>query len=117
MSTQTTDLTAWLDGLEEARKAATPGPWKVAYPFRKLVDLPDRLSAVTADRPKDAALIVAAVNALPEMVAVVRGVLALAEEFDTLGRNLHSVPAADAYDDAAVQLRAVVAAAHTEEGR
>jgi hypothetical protein len=119
MSTQTMDVAAWLDGLEEARKAATPGPWEAtgpradggAYIDTRQVRLDDGSAPWIgrAHRQPDAALIVAAVNALPELVAALRGVLALAEEF----AQTHG--ATEAY--CADRIRAAVAAAHTEEGR
>jgi hypothetical protein len=127
MSTQTTDLTGWLDSLEEARKAATPGPWFAwdrGVGWMIALDpggdrvLPEGMRTDLA-RQEDAALIVAAVNALPELVAALRGVLALADEstFDVREWGEPGSPYSNGARHAFDRIRAVVAAAHTEERR
>jgi hypothetical protein len=90
MSTQTTDVAAWLDELEEAHKA-----WMC-----------DRGSAAFA------------VGGVPKLTAALRAVLALAEEFIANGNSRElGDPSATAWFKAADRLRAVVATAHPEEGR
>lgn len=80
------DLLALLDRLDEARAAATPGPWHV---MRSTDDR--RAYAITAGRvvtdsagcsTPDAACIVAEHNAVPALVAALRNVLAVAEELE-----------------------------------
>lgn len=65
----TTDLTRWLDELDAAREKATPGPWE--QDIYEVLAPHHRLVAETGWRP-DAALIVAAVNALPELIRLAR---------------------------------------------
>lgn len=73
-----------LDQLDVLRAAATPGPWTVE------VDVVTEIVGVgregIRDRdgvlPADADLIVAAVNNLPELVAALRRVHALADEYE-----------------------------------
>jgi hypothetical protein len=106
-----TDTAAFLDRLEALHAQATPGPWENPYPFTKLIDAPgstDNMAIVQCDNAADAAAIVAEHNAVPRLVAAVRAAYALAEEFAVLGRKLHSVVAADAFADAAQQLRAAL---------
>jgi hypothetical protein len=87
-------LTTLLDQLDELRAKATPGPWSEA-PWSDTVVLPatwaaeavlpeDRgpFAAIYATSDADAALIVAAVNAVPQLTAAVRAVLELANDYD-----------------------------------
>jgi hypothetical protein len=128
-STDTTDnLTELLDRLEAAAAAATPGPWYVeehagrdgmvvmADGFRR-AHLPQTRLVENAEA--DAALIVAAVNALPTLVAELRAhqaavhaVRELADELEVDHRHtdydLGAVMAAD-------RLRAAVAALDPKE--
>lgn len=87
------DVIAWLDGLDTARAAATPGPWR--YNPEKVHQFGDEESVFAGpsgndaicvastgpmDDPEsmaDAELIAAAVNALPELTAALRAVLAV----------------------------------------
>lgn len=155
MSTQTADVAAWLTSLEEARKAATPGPWQVdddgeelrvaagtarvewkdydgfrlgtppsSYRSTDLIhehDIGEWSGETEEDveqRQADAALIVAAVNSMRELVAALRGALALHRPepgpygdvcASCLGSNEENLPwPCPTYS-------AVVAAAHTEE--
>lgn len=70
------ELIAWLDGLDAARVATTPGPWSV------------RGTAIepgvggTHGSYADAALVVAAVNALEPLTVALRAALDLADEYD-----------------------------------
>jgi hypothetical protein len=81
------DLGKLLDDLDAARAEATPGPWAQQNGARHLVyGNPDEgmfvCAAGNADYPgpiADAALIVAAVNALPRLTAALRAVEVLAE--------------------------------------
>ncbi|MCW2899971.1 MAG: hypothetical protein JWO67_2236 [Streptosporangiaceae bacterium] len=68
----TPDVTEWLTRLEETHAAATAGPWRVAVPFTKLIDTPEREDAVTAEKSVDAAAIVAAHNAIGPLIEIVR---------------------------------------------
>lgn len=78
--TSTSDITQLLDQLDEAHAAATPGPWGMDEDAAGGYDLTrpdgdfltDRLGALSLD---DAALIVAAVNTLPQLTAAIRAVL------------------------------------------
>lgn len=70
---------AWLDGLDAARSAADGLPWHVdPQDDHRIADL-DGGGVTSTFLPDDAALIVAAVNALPELVARLRAVAALAD--------------------------------------
>jgi len=86
-------VTAWLQQLDELRAAATPGPWAQQNDAPNLVYGDevngifvcntgyDRATSPADSLPvADAALIVAAVNALPQLTAAVRAVLELATE-------------------------------------
>lgn len=88
-------VTAWLQQLDELRAAATPGPWEpwtgsyggvgastpdgdIVLDYSTWVDNPEdhrQAQALTA-------LIVAAVNNLPQLTAAIRAVLELADELD-----------------------------------
>ena len=91
-------ILALCDRLEQARAAATPGEWRVGKgneieagqydtviergPVDCMSYCYGGTSTIEGDNlPADAALIVAAVNAVPEMVAAIRAVHALADEW------------------------------------
>lgn len=86
----TTELTRWLDELDAAREKATPGPWQYDPETPGEVwDSDERYPHVLGgcEESADAALIVAAVNALPELIrlareryAIERAVLDLADQ-------------------------------------
>ena len=76
------DVLAVLDQLDALREAATPGPWEAAGPSAAGIEGAEGLFVATAAMPSDAALIVAAVNALPRLTAVARAVHALAERHE-----------------------------------
>jgi hypothetical protein len=83
----TADLLRLLNELDAAREKATPGPWFVYWESRIDTQGPPLCKGqVTLTRsvapPVDAALIVAAVNALPKLTAALRAVLVLCEEED-----------------------------------
>jgi hypothetical protein len=98
------DVLALLDELERARAEATPGPWRLSTeeagePYPGLLGYNARDEIVVAytgliplepheeaDARSDAALIVAAVNALPRLTAALRAVLELADEYERRGR-------------------------------
>jgi len=131
-----------VDALDAARAAATAGPWACnAEPvthqspeghiwsesLRATGEWADEV-ADTFEHP-DAALIVAAVNSLPDLLAEVRRgralrehhdelrhrLKALVDEWDAMARNLHHVPVAEAYADVVIGLRAVLAAVDGEQ--
>jgi hypothetical protein len=93
-----TDTAAFLDRLEALHAQATPGPWS-QHPsdgeyviagvtdndgeFDYAVDVCDTYTFRKANPAADAAAIVAAVNALPLLVAAVRAAYALAEAWET----------------------------------
>jgi cell division protein ZapA (FtsZ GTPase activity inhibitor) len=91
----TANITDRLDEIERLRAAATPGPWETTawggtdhdgegwaeYGVR-LDDRGPVILGYDEQAQADAALIVAAVNAVPELVAAVRAVLALADRWD-----------------------------------
>jgi hypothetical protein len=82
-------LTALLDELDRLRAAATPGEWvergRSQEPYVGSGRKPGEYGYVcTPKNPADAALIVAAVNAVPRLTAAVRAALALADELDWL---------------------------------
>lgn len=95
----TGDVRSWLDELDALRAAGTDGPWfawnrgvgwHLAVEDPAGVDhLPGRPHLVPEGlrtdlaRPEDAALIVAAVNNLPRLTAIVRGLTDLADELET----------------------------------
>ena len=83
MSETTTgqDVRAWLDELDAAREKATAGPWQVDGEHLIVDGRRFYLIAKGVDNA-DAALIVAAVNALPRLTAAVRAALDLADELD-----------------------------------
>lgn len=90
-------VTAWLDRLEGLHTAATPGPW-AQHPsdgeyviagvthdggeFDYAADVADTYAYRKRGGLADAAAIVAEHNALPALLALARGVTALAEELD-----------------------------------
>jgi len=113
----TPDPGALLDRLEEARKAATPGPWE--QDIYEIQAHRRRLVAETGWRP-DAALIVAAVNALPDLLRLARDGLALRAGVERLAAEFDSATSPPVISDfdrglvagyarAADQIRAVVA--------
>ena len=77
-----------VDALDAARAAATPGPWRQdsAWPcdFGPAGDEQHG----NVDLPENAALIVAAVNALPDLLAEVRRGRALRERLEELAESL-----------------------------
>ena len=85
-----------LDQLDQARAAATPGPWQVesgdvwTVPEFDLhrFDVMGEQVAKTDLVDADASLIVAAVNHLPQLTAALRAVLALADERDRNGVDI-----------------------------
>ena len=81
---------ALLDRLEEARKAATPGPWTVGRSAGTGTGIYDADGdpCGSAGLAADAALIVAAVNALPDLLRLARDGLALRAD----GRNPQVCP-------------------------
>jgi hypothetical protein len=123
----------WLDALDQAHAAATPGPWisDSHELYQAIPGLPDisgdwlgetcRIEGdphhATSDA--DAALIVAAVNALPGLTAALRAVLALADEWRYKGEygwgpwQAGEGPEIEGavLDDASHRLRAAVCAA------
>jgi hypothetical protein len=73
-----------LDAIDKLRAAATPGPWTSAF--------------VDEQNPADAALIVAAVNALGELIADARRYRALRDAVEGLAERWEAD--ADRHDDA-----------------
>jgi hypothetical protein len=103
-----------LTRLEQLRAAATPGPW--THDVYEDHASRRRFVAETGWRP-DAALIVAAVNALPSLVSALRAVAELAEELEAEAQqqvddsdSLASV-VGRSWVNAARQFRAVLTAA------
>ena len=82
----TTPITELCDQLDQLRAAATPGTWSVSEDAIGGTDIvtsdevyvSDEMGAISK---VDAALIVAAVNVLPQLTAALRAVEALAEEY------------------------------------
>lgn len=88
-----------LDQLDKLRAKGTPGEWRVGfgtdiasgvkqadpgiYIFEREVCQIDDLRENDVEPEADAALIVAAVNALPELTVELRAVLDLADQWDT----------------------------------
>jgi len=127
----TPDLRALLDGLDAALAKATPGPWAQQNGAPNFVYGDPEVGIFVCDTghdvladgqpTADAALIVAAVNALPALLAAVRAAADLAGELDghVMPRSFHpagthSDGASSAYADAAVRLRAALSAALPE---
>lgn len=105
MAEDRTGVVARLDALEAAHKTATPGPWWVdgtLGPVMGAAILPpygtSEVPVVAVDagvvREADAAAIVAEHNSYGDLLAAVRGMLALADAADEKARQ--SVPAAGA---------------------
>lgn len=77
----------WLDELEQLREAATPGPWEAwswsshIYTINKRPVDPDdeRTGIAESLRKNDAAYIVAACNAVPRLVEMLRIAVSLIE--------------------------------------
>jgi hypothetical protein len=92
-----------VDALDAARAAATPGPWTVLTGQRGYVSHPD------------AALIVAAVNALPELIAEVRWGRALREAVDGLAKQWAEM--ARDHDEQGASNTALVYGAHARHLR
>jgi hypothetical protein len=119
-----------LDELDRLREAATPGPWvndshEIHQGIPGFMDVPNVGQWIgetcRVDDPRsdaDAALIVAAVNAVPRLTAALRGVLALAEDLDGYVSQ-RGRPTGGSYDygvnlaqtDAAISIRETIAAA------
>lgn len=81
MTPDTARVTAWVEEIEKALAEASKGPWGLigGTHDRELIDDHGCHVATTGIFP-DAAAIVAAHNALPRLLAFVRGVAELAEE-------------------------------------
>lgn len=81
------DVAAWLDRLEELRAAATEGVWEAhsIYIDAHTTTRDTHRYEIVANStvPADAACIVAEHAAVPQLVAAIRGVLALADELET----------------------------------
>ena len=118
-----TPIAETLDRLERAHAAATPGPWSATQDF---IDqgVPDCTMTIHGGdggyvatvsqsyRGEDsAAAIVAAHNALPSLLAAVRGVLALADSLDVDSCDPQPDWRARLLFETADRLRAVVTAA------
>lgn len=75
--TQPGSVEPLLRKLEVLREKSTPGPWRQPSWWLNAIDTykSARTGFVQAQNPADVALIVAAVNALPRLVAAVRAVL------------------------------------------
>jgi len=115
MSAQT--AAEMLDQLDALRAAGTPGSWGIDEGTLRHIDAEDQDGLAETLDAADAALIVAAVNALPQLTAAIRAVLDLALDFD--GDSAHWGPewgqAADRIREAVSEaLRAAADAA--EEG-
>lgn len=97
------NVTDLLDQLDALRNDATGAfPWRQNGPELSGIDDAEDLSVGCTWVARDAALIVAAVNTLPQLTAVVRAVHALADEWDA------------AEDPSAQTLYAVLAALTTD---
>ena len=83
------------DALEAVAAAATPGPWEVqaCCPGNLHYEIGDGLGLVAADSQDiaDAALIVAAVNALPDLLARARERDAAIDERDRLRDGIEAL--------------------------
>lgn len=104
-----------LDQLDELRTAGTAGEWQrdgagnVYVEYRHKGDLyTDGLISAAYTTSSDAALIVAAVNALPQLVGALRAVLALADECDA-DAGTWSVLVGNRFRDAVTAALATVA--------
>lgn len=122
-----TDPVELLDQLDQAHAAATPGPWDLDYDGDVVPkDRANQWIAITTQAP-NGALIVTAVNALPQLTAALRAVLARAEEWDGWQENARRYAAAHpeeadiararelAYRRATDNLRTAVASALTAD--
>jgi hypothetical protein len=88
-----------LAALDAARAAATPGPWAMDDVYDTVVTAPDgpghRIVAETfAAEGRNTALIVAAVNALPDLIAAARRLRALRDALEALAVK-YDTPIAD----------------------
>jgi hypothetical protein len=128
-----TAVTALLDQLDAARDDSTGAfPWHQIGPELSGIDDAEGLSVGCTWVPRDAALIVAAVNSLPRLTAALRALLALAdellEETTETARLARSYKQAEKWPgaasaeakawtsgNAAARLRATVASALAEE--
>jgi hypothetical protein len=133
------DISQFLDELDRARAEATPGPWAQhpddgAYIIGEVGEGPDGPEWLdvgdTGGRPPgypgsahaDAALIVAAVNAVPRLTAALRAVLTVAVDLDR-DADYHSLAAVGSHDhgvheaqgDAADRIRDAITAALSPE--
>ncbi|MCW2902299.1 MAG: hypothetical protein JWO67_4564 [Streptosporangiaceae bacterium] len=124
IETNAEDVTGWLTRLEETHAAATKGPWRQLVGNGVVASRADdaEIVATWVERSADAAAIVAAHNAMPQLVAALRGVLALADELDRFGTardrdneddDEAQAASAAAYLRSAHLLRSTVAAALT----
>ena len=120
-ATEPVDLLVLLDRLEELRaKATVEFPWRQDSGYGEDVLTRDGLQFGVSGEPADAALIVAAVNAVPALVAALRRVQAVADELDEFSEQedfewhstgtLQRVGARDAFDVAVSEIRTALAA-------
>lgn len=95
----TTPLTALCDQLEQLRAAATPGSWVTdrleltGWSSVRAAGTPDgweRVPVTGQVAGADAALIVAAVNALPQLTAEVRRLAGVVQRVEALAEQLES---------------------------
>jgi len=114
----TDGLLALCDQLDQAREEATPGPWMQAGEHL-IVDGRGVNVIATNVGVEDAALIVAAVVGSYALTDAVRRLLAdrdtdrerlrrvekLAVQYKRLGEELHEIPRAESFADAALDLR------------
>lgn len=115
--TDPTSITALCDQLDQLRATAMPGPWGLERDRTGGYDLTrpdgdflaDPLGALSED---DAALIVAAVNAVPRLTAALRAVEALADEWDNFygGPGEFGLGREKGLSQSAADLRAALAA-------
>ena len=84
-----TAISDLLDGLEAAAKKATPGLWTQDLDGGSItagdIYAVESMYGVAVADPADAACIVAEHNAAPLLVAAIRAVLALADDWDSDG--------------------------------
>ena len=87
------DLRKLLDDLDAARERSTTDvPWRQDSGYGEDILTADGDQFGATGEPADAALIVAAVNALPKLTAALRAVLDLAEAYDRTPDIAGSIP-------------------------
>lgn len=116
-----TDPRQLLDQLDAAHQAAKGKRWAAERGDTQwawyVIPEGSEDSFIAADASQlHAELIVGAVNALPQLTAALRAVLATCDDLARMARSLHTVPAAEAYDDAATSVRAAATAALSPAG-